>query len=109
MARVVPEALAELFPALSPIVVEAPLVQVMSTEPAASSGVVAWATSGSYAPNASVVEVIVQLLVTLAVTLKFDVAVAASAGAAKARIAAAASADTSRPWRRCVVISFSLR
>jgi hypothetical protein len=72
IARVVPLALAELFPALSPMVGAAPFVQATSTDPAASSATLALAVTGSYAPKARVVEVMVQLLVTLAVTLKFD-------------------------------------
>src|SRR5262245_4479250 len=97
MARVVPLAFAELFPALRPIVVDAPLVHVMTTVPAASRGVVSFVTMGSYGPKPMHVELMVQLLETLAVTVKFEVA----GDAAKAEPAPiSARNDAASPPRR---------
>jgi hypothetical protein len=58
--------------------VVAPLVHVTLTVPVPLSAVVAFAETGSYAPNATGAVAIVQLAVTEAVTDRFEVAVAAS-------------------------------
>jgi hypothetical protein len=58
--------------------VVAPLVQVTLTVPVPLSAVVAFAETGSYAPNATGAVAIEQFAVTEAVTDRFEVAVAAS-------------------------------
>ena len=57
----------------------------MVTEPAASTStpVLEFVRTGSYTPNAILVELIVQLAATLAVTWKFDVLWPANAGVAE--------------------------
>jgi hypothetical protein len=67
MRRVLPVAL---FPKPRPIVVVAPLVHAIVTVPVPSSGLDAFVTTGSYAPNARAAVLMVQLLFTEAVTLK---------------------------------------
>jgi hypothetical protein len=67
MRRVLPDAL---LPRPRPIVVVAPLVQAIVTVPVPSSGLEAFVTTGSYAPNARAAVLMVQLLLTEAVTLR---------------------------------------
>src|SRR5579872_5412202 len=66
MRRVVPCAL---LPAFSPIFATAPFVQATVTVPVPSSGAVALAATGSYAPKLTGDVVIVQFLFTLALTV----------------------------------------
>src|SRR5262245_29220466 len=80
MRRVLPDAFD---PRPSPIVDDAPLVQATVTVPVPSRFVDALATTGSYEPKARAAVLMVQLLVTVALTPRFAVAVAAVAGALK--------------------------
>src|SRR5262249_13353058 len=107
MARVVPEALAPLFPAFSPMVVAAPLVHVMVIDPVLSSGVDALATTGSYPPKLIAVVLMVQLLDTLAVTVKVDVADPAIAGGPSSRTTTDAMTKVTRAARRRMGIHLS--
>src|SRR5688572_21819462 len=81
MRRVLPAAFD---PRPSPTVGATPLVQATVTVPVPSRFVDAWATTGSYEPKARAAVLMVQLLVTVALTPRFAVAVAAEAGALKA-------------------------
>src|SRR5262249_22172870 len=85
MRRTEPEAL---LPRPRPTVVEAPLVQVIVTEPEVSRGEEALVTIGSYAPKATAPVEIVQTFATLAETPTLAVADPAEAGEA-ARASAA--------------------
>ena len=76
MRRMLPDAFD---PRPSPTVATAPLVQATITVPVPSRLVEACATTGSYEPKASAAVLIVQLLVTVALTPRFAVAVAAEA------------------------------
>src|SRR5207248_5654209 len=73
-----PAAAAELAPALNPMVGAEPLVQAMVTVPVAVALAAAFATTGSYEKVIPAVE-IVQFAITLPVTVKVEVAVAARA------------------------------
>src|SRR5678816_2518992 len=81
MRRVLPDAFE---PRPSPTVGATPLVQATVTVPVPSRFVAAWVTTGSYEPKARAAVLMVQLLVTVALTPRFAVAVAAEAGALKA-------------------------
>src|SRR5919108_2922833 len=80
MRRVLPDAFD---PRPSPTVAVAPLVQATVTVPVLSRSVDAWATTGSYEPKATAAVLMVQLLVTVALTPRFAVAVAAEAAEPK--------------------------
>src|SRR4029077_3894050 len=88
-------------PALAPCpsvtVVVAPLVQVTLTVPVPLSAVVAFAETGSYAPNDTAAVEIVQFALTEAVTARFEVAVAASVLVAAPIASAAIPAAISLP------------
>src|SRR4029078_7343366 len=81
MRRVPPDAFD---PRPSPTVGATPFVQATVTVPVPSRFVDAWATTGSYAPKPGAAVLMVQLLVTVALTPRFAVAVAAEAGALNA-------------------------
>src|SRR5688572_4252874 len=106
MRRVLPEAFD---PRPRPTVDVAPLVQATVTVPVPSRFVEAWATTGSYEPKARGAVLIVQLLVTVALTPRFAVAVAAEADGpnAAARIAITLTAAAS-PTNLFACICFSL-
>src|SRR5215510_12595037 len=80
MRRMLPDAFD---PSPSPTVGATPLVQATVTVPVPSRFVAACVTTGSYEPKVSAAVLIVQLLVTVALTPRFAVAVAADAGALK--------------------------
>ena len=86
MRRVCPDAFD---PKPSPTVGATPLVHATVTVPVPSRFVAAWVTTGSYEPKARAAVLMVQLLVTVALTPRFAVAVAAETGALKAAAAMA--------------------
>jgi hypothetical protein len=67
-------------PSPKPMVADVPLVQVMITEPVPSSFALAFVTIGSYAGKATGAVDIVQFAPTVAVTLRFAVALPARTG-----------------------------
>jgi hypothetical protein len=108
MRRVLPDGFD---PRPRPTVDVAPFVQETMTVPVPSRSAEAWATTGSYEPNARAAVLIVQLLATEAPTARFAVAVAADAddpnAAARIAIPLTAAATPTNLFA-CICFSLSL-